>query len=88
MLKVLTAFHHREAQRITGMKLKRGAGKEWEYPAVEEVIYSAEIHHIGVYIKRLQTTVADRLVCQTIYALCTKVEIMPGTRWMVRWWDE
>ena len=26
MIKVLTAFHHREARRITTMKEKRGAG--------------------------------------------------------------
>ena len=36
MLKVLTTFHHRAAQRITGMTEKRGSGGEWEYPEVEE----------------------------------------------------
>ena len=34
MLKVLMAFHHRMAQRITGMTEKLGSGGEWEYPAV------------------------------------------------------
>ena len=29
MLKVLMAFHHQVAQRITGMTEKRGAGQEW-----------------------------------------------------------
>ena len=38
IIKVLTAFHHQAAQRITGMTAKRGAGKEWEHPAVEEAM--------------------------------------------------
>ena len=35
MLNVLTVFHHQAAIRITGMTVKRGAGGEWEYLAVE-----------------------------------------------------
>ena len=35
MLKVLTVFHHRVAQRITGTTAKSGAGEEWEYTEVE-----------------------------------------------------
>ena len=38
MLKVLTEFHHREAQQITGMTAKRGAGGKWEYTAIEEAM--------------------------------------------------
>ena len=30
MLKVLTGFHHQAERRITGIKAKRGAGREWE----------------------------------------------------------
>ena len=41
VLKVLTAFHHRAARRITGMTAKRGAGGKWEYPAVKEAMDSA-----------------------------------------------
>ena len=29
MLKFLTSFHHRAERRITGMKAKRGTGREW-----------------------------------------------------------
>ena len=35
ILKVLTELHHREAQRITGMTAKLGAGGEWGYTVVE-----------------------------------------------------
>ena len=35
MLKVLTVFHHRAAQRITGTTAKSGAGEEWEYTEVD-----------------------------------------------------
>ena len=46
--KVLTAFHHRAARRITGMTAKRGAGGEWEYLAVDEEMDYAGIHPIRV----------------------------------------
>ena len=88
MLKVLTAFHHREAQRITGMKLKRGAGKEWEYPAVEEVMESVGLHPIGVYIKGQQTTISQKMAFRPVYELCTESDTIPGTIRMVCWWDQ
>ena len=46
MLKVLTVFHHRVARQITGMTAKRWAGREWDYPEVEEAMDSAGIHPI------------------------------------------
>ena len=46
MLKVLTAFHHQAVRQITGMTEKRGAGGEWEYPAVEEAMEYAGTHPI------------------------------------------
>ena len=79
MLKVLTAFHHRVAQRITGMTAKRGAGGKWEYSSVEEAMEAAGLHPIGVYIKRRQTTISERLACRPVYALCAEAERMPGT---------
>ena len=36
MLRVLTAFHHQVAKRITGMAAKCGTGIEWEYAEVDE----------------------------------------------------
>ena len=61
MIKVLTEFHHRAARRIAGMMEKHGAGREWEYPAVEEAMESMGLHTIGVYIKRRHTTTAERV---------------------------
>ena len=88
MLKVLTAFHHWAAQRITGIMAKREAGREWEYPAVEEAMDYAGIQPIRVYIKRRQMTIADRVAFRTVYALYTEAERMLGTIWIVRWWDQ
>ena len=48
MLKVLTAFYHRVARRITGITKKIGAGREWEYPAVEDAMDAVGLHPIGV----------------------------------------
>ena len=57
MLKVLEGFHHRAARQITGLTEKCRAGREWEYPSVEEAMETAGIHPIVVYIKRQQTTI-------------------------------
>ena len=46
MIEVLTAFHHRAVQRITGMMAKSGAGREWEYPVIAEAMDSAGLHTI------------------------------------------
>ena len=88
MLKVLTAFHHRPARRITGMTEKRGAGGEWEYPEVYGAMDAAGIHPIGVYIKSRHTNIAKRVSFCPIYAMCTEAERMPGTSRMVHWWDQ
>ena len=48
ILKILTTFHHWMAQRIMGMTERRGAGGEWEYPAVEKAMESTWIHPIRV----------------------------------------
>ena len=86
MLKVSMVFHNRAAQRITGMPEKCGIGREWEYQAVEEAMDAEGLHPIGLYIKRRQTTIVDRVACHPIYELCTKAERMPGTIQMVHCW--
>ena len=48
MLKVLEGFYHQAARQIMRMTEKRGAGREWDYPAVGEAMESAGFHPIGV----------------------------------------
>ena len=86
MLKVLMSFHHRVERRITGTTYKHGSGREWDYPEVEEAMDSVGVHPIGVYIKRQQTTITERVDCQPVYALCTEAERMPGMSRVVHWW--
>ena len=88
MLKALTEFHRRAARRITGVTAKREADREWEYPEVEEATESAGIHPIRVYIKMMQKTIAERLACRPVYALCTEAKRMLRTIRIVRWWDQ
>ena len=69
----------REIWVVTGEMLKvltekRGAGGEWEYPSVEEAMEAAGIHPIGVYIKRWNMNIAERVACRTVYALFTEAE--------------
>ena len=70
------------------MTEKRGSGKEWYYPALEEAMDAAGLHPKGVYIKRWQTTIAYRVSCCPIYEIFTEAEHMPGTIWKVRWWNQ
>ena len=42
------------------------------------------IHPIGVYIKRLQMTIAERVACCPIYALVTEAEQIPETSRLVQ----
>ena len=83
MLKVLTGFHHREAQRITGMMAKRGAGGEWGYSSAVEAMEAVGLQTIGVYIKRQQMNIAERVACRPVYALCTELEQIPVTSRLV-----
>ena len=46
MIKLLTAFHHRLAQRIMRKTGKLWSGVSWGYPTVEEAMESAGIHPI------------------------------------------
>ena len=83
MLKALTGFHHQAVWQITGMTEKCRTGGEWEYPLVDESKGAAGLHPIGVYIKRRQTTISERMACHPVYALCTEVGRMPGTSRLV-----
>ena len=71
-----------------GMTEKRRSGEEWNYPSVVEAMEATGINPIGVYIKRQQTTVAERVACRPVYALCKEAERMPGTSRLVQWWDQ
>ena len=35
-----------------------------------------------------QKTTSERVACHPIYALCEVAERMPGTSWLVQWWDQ
>ena len=63
-------FHHQSAQRIAGTTAERGVGREWEYPLVVEAMETVGIHSIWVHIRRRKSTIAEKVVCLTIYELC------------------
>ena len=53
-----------------------------------EAMEAAGIHPIGVYTKRQQATIAERVACSPIYELYTEVERMSEMSQMVQWWDQ
>ena len=48
----------------------------------------AGIHPIGLYIRRQQATIAEKVACRPIYEICTEAERIPRTSRMVQWWDQ
>ena len=70
------------------MTAKRGAGRDWEYPAVEEVVDTVGLHPVEVYVNKRQTTISERVSLRPVYALFEETEMMLGTIRMVRWWDQ
>ena len=88
MIKVLTAFHHQAACQITELTDKRGSGGEWKYPEVEEVMESARIYPTVVYIKNLQTTIAERVSIWCHAWIEGEAERIPRTNRRVCWWDQ
>ena len=67
------------------MTAKHEAGREWDYPVVDEAIDSAGIYPIGVYTKRRQTNISERVDCRPVYSLYTEAEKMTGTIQTVFW---
>ena len=55
---------------------------------VDEAVDSVGLHPIGVYIKGRQTTIAQRMAFQPVYALFTEADRITGTIRMVCWWDQ
>ena len=47
--------------------------------SVVEAMEAVGLHPIGVYIRRRQATIAERVDCRPIYEMCTEAERMPGT---------
>ena len=65
-----------------------GAGREWEHPPVVAEMEAAGLHTIVEYIRRRHVTIAEKVACRPVYEICIKVEQMPGTIRMARWWDQ
>ena len=61
---------------------------EWEYPPVADTLEAAGVWLIKEYIQILQDTIAEEVACQTVYDICTGVERIPGSSWLMRWWDQ
>ena len=66
------------------MTATRRADREWEYPPVVVAMDAAGLHPIREYIRRRQSTIAEKVNCRPIYDLCLKGGQMPGTSRMVR----
>ena len=49
---------------------------------------SAGLHLLGVYIKRRQKTISERVARRPVYELCAEAENIPGLIRMVLWWDQ
>ena len=57
--KNLEGFHHRASRWVAGMVLKRQWDRTWLYPPIGAVLDIVGLEEIGLYIARLQNTVAQ-----------------------------
>ena len=70
------------------MTAQRAEDRDWEYPPVDNAMESAGLWTIKEYIQIRQENMAEQVACWTIYELCTRVEWMPGSSWMMRRWNQ
>ena len=63
ILKVLDGFHHREAQRIAGMKAWHAEYGDWEYPSVDDALEAAGLWSIKGYIQKRQAAIVHKVAC-------------------------
>ena len=59
MERVLSAFLHRAARRLTGRKARREKDGDWHYPSLEGAMKEAGLTDIWTSILRRQNTVAQ-----------------------------
>ena len=49
---------------------------------------AAGLFLIKEYIQRHQADISVQMVCRKICELCTGAKLMPGSIWLMRWWDQ
>ena len=64
------------------------ADREWEYPPMVAAIEAAGLYPIQEYIWRRRAIIAEQVPCHPTYELCIEEERRPGSRRVMRWWDQ
>ena len=85
--KALAGFHHQAVWRMVGMVTKRQLDSTWVYPTIGEALVTIRLDYIGVYIARLQNTVAQYIVTCPVMDLCLAAERRLGMRLLQRCWE-
>ena len=67
--KALAGFHHRVVRRMAGMGPKCQFNRTWVYPPIGAALVTVGPEEIGLYITRLQNTVAQYIVTYPIMDL-------------------
>ena len=67
IVKVLEAFNHRTARRITGKTARNVMEEGWELPPEEEAIEAAGIWSMRECVRRQQAIVSDYLFTRPIF---------------------
>ena len=86
--KHLKGYHHRLAQRMTGIGTKRQWDGTWVYPPIMVALSMVVLEEIGVYIACLQNTVKHYIVDYPIMYLCLTAERKPGMCLSRKWWEK
>jgi hypothetical protein len=89
MLKVLDAFHHRVARRITGRIPHKQADGTWHYPPLDKAMKEAGLHSMEHYIAVQQNRMAHHIASRAIYTQCVASQPRRGSAPNIsRYWKQ
>ena len=86
--KALAGFHHRAEGWMDGMGPKCQPDRMWLYSPIGAAMVMVGLEEIGVYIARLQNTVAQYISTRTIMNLFLAAERNPGMHLSRKCWEQ
>ncbi len=87
-VKRLEGFHIRAAWQMTGNRPKWNEDGSWTYPCLADVLEAAGLKTIAHYMDVHWETIANFIINQPIYELCTGAVRKRGLPVWPFWWDQ
>ena len=85
MERTLSSFQHMVVWQLTGRHTRRREEGSWKYPPLVAAMAEADFEEIGVYVTRIQNTVAQYIATRPIMDLCEWYVWRPVAWVSLRW---